>query len=405
MLRLLLLLLLTHGLWAQVKSTTGELSFDSQGDGLAEATLNAQGFGIGVTTPSANLEVAGNAFVTQAISIGSGTQGSSNLSLTGSVGFSTQSVSSNILLGASSMVLVDSSSGNLTLNLPNPVSHEGTQFTIKKTSTSHEVVISGNGALVDRSTDWALTSGNMGYLKLVAAAGNWSLLSVSEATNSIHSSNLMFHYTFDETNTDTVKDHSANGLNLTRSGFGTSGNGWVNGVIGGALEFDGTDDVATLAHHSKFDNSPMTVSGWIYPHKLASTYGNDMWIYRKRHIGTPWRSYEVFLNTEDDKLFFRWYDNNAVLEVTVKSSAAISTNQWIFFAASVSPTTATLYINGAQQDVDSSVGSGVIYPSDNEFSLGKSDTHYFDGVVDDMRLYNRVLTADEVLSLYQLGSL
>ena len=69
---------------ANVSSTTGTLDFKPQST-TTVMTLNSTGLGIGMT-PSTNLSVAGNAIISQTLSVGGASLGS-NLSLHGTFDF------------------------------------------------------------------------------------------------------------------------------------------------------------------------------------------------------------------------------------------------------------------------------------------------------------------------------
>jgi hypothetical protein len=161
-------------LFPDVSSWTGTLQFDADSNNQQEMTLNSTGLGIGVT-PAANLHVSGNAMVTQAIHVG-GNSGSSNLNISGTVGFSSTTISSNTAIGDYSTVFVDSSSGNLIVDLPYGGNVEGRIITVKKVSSHHEVKL--------RSIDWHIdnhpfiyfSSGNMGYSRVICSSGKWHIL-------------------------------------------------------------------------------------------------------------------------------------------------------------------------------------------------------------------------------------
>ena len=97
---------------ADVRSLNGTINFDTNSDGVPDAVLNNTGFGLGKTTPSANLHVTGNSIVFGSMLIGGTSNASgSNLHLNGSYGFSVQTASSNATLSANSLVLADCSAG------------------------------------------------------------------------------------------------------------------------------------------------------------------------------------------------------------------------------------------------------------------------------------------------------
>lgn len=83
-------------------------------------------------------------------------------------------------------------------------------------------------------------------------------------------------------------------------------------------------------------------------------------------------------------------------------------NQWYHFAATYNGTTLIMYINGV--NVGSTSASGTIsYTVSNPLCIGSEPDNtvcntgeYWDGRLDDIRVYNRALTAQEVLDLYNV---
>lgn len=135
-------LLLLHVCSADVKSPNGVIYYDIQSDHQPEVTLNSIGLGIG-TTPSSNLDVSGNALVSQQLIVG-GTTGNSNLHIHGTLGFNTLAIADNTILGdtvSASMILVDSRAGNINLTLPYAANVQGKLLTIKKSYSDNDVIL------------------------------------------------------------------------------------------------------------------------------------------------------------------------------------------------------------------------------------------------------------------------
>ena len=172
-----LLLMSTIG-FCEVRSITGDIIFDVQRDGQAEMTLTSTGLGIGIL-PSANLHVQGNALIAGTFTTGA-TTGYSTLDVHGSIAFSmgTFSAGSNTVSGHS-VNLTDTSMGNITLNLPYAGNVSGRIYSIKKTSLSYDSTIYGGGNTIDSKIGFILTSGNMGFLKVVSNGAEWMVLEKS----------------------------------------------------------------------------------------------------------------------------------------------------------------------------------------------------------------------------------
>jgi hypothetical protein len=64
---------------------------------------------------------------------------------------------------------------------------------------------------------------------------------------------------------------------------------------------------------------------------------------------------------------------------------------------------ATIYLDGAQNgDADQDSGTPGLF---GDISIGNNgnDTDFFNGLIDEVRIYNRALSAGEVNRLYQMG--
>lgn len=177
---IILFLLLMNSLWAEsVKSLTGNIVLDINNDGTSEVHLNSLGLAIGTgLSPSANLHLQGNGIITNDLVVGA-TAGNSTLEVAGSIGFGVQTVSTNVTLAGNSMVMVDTSSGNITVTLPSASSCAGRSYIIKKTATAYTLRLSASSN-IDSGGPFDY-SGNLVYLKVVSNGTQWYFLTESQA--------------------------------------------------------------------------------------------------------------------------------------------------------------------------------------------------------------------------------
>jgi hypothetical protein len=156
---------------------TANIQFDIDNDGLHEMELTNIGLGIGVR-PSSNLHVAGNALITQQLTLGNSSS-SANLSIGGTYSLSFTTVSSHQTLGNTSMVFADTSSGNLFLTLPHYSNCLGRWLTVKKKSNTNTLTLNVQGeGNIDGSTHVVMTSGNSGTpsLSLLSSSNQWNIM-------------------------------------------------------------------------------------------------------------------------------------------------------------------------------------------------------------------------------------
>ncbi len=166
---------------------------------------------------------------------------------------------------------------------------------------------------------------------------------------------------------------------------------WTDGVDGGALSFDGSGDwVPTGLMPADFGvdgGNAKTVTAWVY-----TTGYNNGGIY---DMGSQSDGQEFCLRTLgslNDWRVQRWGYPTYDFDVTYPSRA-----RWVHFAQVYSGTdggnTTTLYADGVV------IGSQTIEldTADTPFVIGRyGGSTGFDGVIDDVRFYNKALTAEEV---------
>src|SRR5262245_30746986 len=79
----------------------------------------------------------------------------------------------------------------------------------------------------------------------------------------------------------------------------------------------------------------------------------------------------------------------------VFATAALTANTWTHLAATYDRTTIRLYVNGVQ--VASAAQTAAISTSNAALTIGANTYgEYFNGLVDEVRIYNRALTAAEI---------
>jgi hypothetical protein len=181
---------------------------------------------------------------------------------------------------------------------------------------------------------------------------------------------------------------------LDRSGNNNNGNNSgatrTIGKVGQALSFDGTDDFVASGD---IDVSDITISAWI----KAGGWGDG-------GIGTILGKLNSFVFAIDDgtigvdTLIFNDGD-----EWEAATASGITLGTWYFVTVTSNSTTVTFYINGVQ--AGSNVGTHTLGSTNNNVQIGKHDSSLweFNGAIDEVRMYNRVLSAAEVKQLYDMG--
>jgi hypothetical protein len=391
---LIALFLLSSACFCDVLSTNGKIRFDIQMDGQPEMTLNSTGLAIGALLPSSNLHVNGNAIISEQLFVG-GSSGSSNLNVTGTIGFGFQTVTSSTTLSGNSIVLVDSSAGNITLSLPEASSYSGRKYTIKKTSPLNRISIR-DGGFIDNYSDVSLSVNNMGSLSVISNSGNWHILNISGSGTSVASDNLVSWWKMDEANGVVAFDSSllgnegALGASMSFSGNGTSG------IINRSLVFDGIDDYIEVPDNDNLTPNHITVSAWI----KTDAFSHLIDIISKRNSsnigGFVWET-----SGAGGVVIMYHYITGSWQSVSV----TIPNSQWALVTSTYDGETIKGYINGVLKSSNATPSgplnndSGFLRIGANTASLNR----FFKSQIDDVRVYNRALTANEIQALYNQG--
>jgi chitodextrinase len=243
-------------------------------------------------------------------------------------------------------------------------------------------------------TDSGLAAGTY-YYKVTAedAAGNVSAPS-TEATASIAPPpppappGLVAAYGFEEGSGSTVADRSGNGNTGTLSNASWS----TDGKFGGALSFNGTNAWVSIADSASLRlGSAMTLEAWVNPSALDGS----------------WRT--VLLKERAGGLCYALYGHTGALgpsahvdvggsEPRARSSTAIASGTWTHLAATYDGSAINLYANGSL--LLSAPASGSITSSTGALRIGGNAVwnEWFAGLIDEVRVYNRALSAAEIQS-------
>lgn len=211
--------------------------------------------------------------------------------------------------------------------------------------------------------------------------------------------NLISYWKLDEASGNALDSHGSN--NLTD----TSTVGATTGKINGCRDFE----VSASEYFSIADNASLSVgdidfavSGWVNIESSGAqrgiighwtVSGNRSWIF----------TYSSFLNRF---LFLVSNDGTASVSVTANAFGAPALGTWCHFQAwhdSVANTINIQINNGA---INSTSHSSGVFDSSGLFAIGSNldGNLHFDGLIDEVGFWKRVLTSDERTALYNSGN-
>lgn len=166
----------------------------------------------------------------------------------------------------------------------------------------------------------------------------------------------------------------------------------TSGVIRQGVEFDGVDDYITVTDDDSLDSPEITMSAWVYIDENP-TSGGDI-VSKGGNSG-----YRVTINDDREVgFFFELFTNFGI------SDNPIPLNEWTHLVVTVASDKTYLYINGVIDIFKDQTYS--LLSTAFDLIIGASVIHgnYFDGKIDDVRIYDRALSAEEIQHLYELGN-
>jgi hypothetical protein len=195
---------------------------------------------------------------------------------------------------------------------------------------------------------------------------------------------------------------SGDSLGIT-TGTLTNGPIWTTGQYGQGISFDGINDFIDLGTTVLLKPSlPITMSAWIKTNAIGSTQGimtNDK-TGHANHSGA-WMD----LNS-NGKITVHYGSNtgcDSYSRRTKVGTTTLSPNTWYHIAAVIQgATNMQIYVNGVNDNGSySGTGGSLAYATGGRSVIGKvgncpSGDYIFNGVIDDVRFYDKALTQTEV---------
>lgn len=191
-----------------------------------------------------------------------------------------------------------------------------------------------------------------------------------------------------------ANDESGNGNNGTVNGATLTNDRFGN--ANKAYNFDGVNDYIDIGNPLELGNNPSsyTQAGWAFYEDFLDGYV----FMSKRHdnAGTDWAT--PVTTVQNTIRFFA--DDQFYTTAPVAESGILNVNEWYHFAFVKSNNTYTIYVNGAEISSinDSHVMGGS--PYNMIFGAQLAWPEFMKGKLDDLAIWNRGLTQQEITALY-----
>ncbi len=159
-----------------------------------------------------------------------------------------------------------------------------------------------------------------------------------------------------------------------------------------SLAFNGTNAVLNVPNFGTFTS--MSVSLWIY--RTGSTGGRQSILSYKETGG----GFVLCLNENGSSEFSRIWLNQGGWQ-NKENATAVPLNTWVHLAATYASGALKLYVNGTEQLPQGTITGNMTQPNaaTGIGARNSLDQHWFPGLIDDVRVYSRALTPEEVAVL------
>jgi hypothetical protein len=202
---------------------------------------------------------------------------------------------------------------------------------------------------------------------------------------------LVAYWTFDEGQGQTAFDSSGNGLDGTLNGNPK----WVDGQLGGALDFDGSDDFVEIPDDPLLAlTKEITLAAWT---NMRATASGEMAIVSKGGWAANDLPYEL-TETPGDVIFWQFY-NDAGRDSCSPNSPPVS--EWHHIVATYDGKIFKCYIDG--ELAEEWAYAGTMPKNTASVNIGRRSRGgtYFNGMIDDVAIYDRALDQEEIQSVME----
>jgi regulation of enolase protein 1 (concanavalin A-like superfamily) len=191
-------------------------------------------------------------------------------------------------------------------------------------------------------------------------------------------------WAFDEGTGTSVQDSIG-----TNHGTLSGGALWTAGRYGRSVSFDGVDDTASVPDAAALDlSAAATVEAWVMP---ASVAGPGSVVAKQAPTGVAYQ-----LQGSDEAGRPAGSFNAGTGDVRVTGPSSLAVNTWSHVAATYDGSALRIFVNGAQ--VASRGFTGRLTQTTGVLRIGGGSVlaDWFQGRIDDLRIYNRALVATEI---------
>jgi prepilin-type N-terminal cleavage/methylation domain-containing protein len=270
--------------------------------------------------------------------------------------------------------------------------------TVDKLYSLSRNIVFGNPATSTIDTIFSAISGKLSENRIISLVnqrkdglvGNVILLSRGTITSRLEHG-VVGYWHLDEATSTKAYDSSgfANTGTLTNSPTWQSASSCKAGEC---LSFDGTSDYVNVPSASMLNftsDGVFSISFWVNPTTLASSWRRGI-IVQEDYLNS---GYRIGFASGGQPMFWTTQSGGSL---QLSSSQDLTVSTWNHLVITFDNQQAYIYLNGVQ----TSSSTGAYVAGSNPIRLGYPVSEWFSGLLDDIRYYNRVLSATEILNLY-----
>jgi len=193
---------------------------------------------------------------------------------------------------------------------------------------------------------------------------------------------------------DDANDSSGNGINGVENGFPF----YTAGKIGQAISLDGVDDFVDI-DNANIVTGNMTIALWMQPRNMP--YTTD---YRSIFHNNNWNAGSIHGHLRANTSLFNFEVHTGK---NISSTTAAVSDQWYHVVATIDFDNgeAKIYVDGVLENTTTSGGTATPYLGPLNIGAWQEGSRFFDGLMDDFRVYDYVLNENEVVAARGLGTI
>ncbi|MFJ8267755.1 LamG domain-containing protein [Peribacillus asahii] len=196
---------------------------------------------------------------------------------------------------------------------------------------------------------------------------------------------------------DNVYDSSINGINGSINGNVS----YEQGIKGKAIVFGGlsSPDRVDIPQSPSFQfTNEITISYWLKMNDKRGTDGNG--------ASKPEGFHSIFQGSEVSNLLYTDRGNSTFYypsdNIRLQAGEIVNVDEWVHVSYVFSANSAISYVNGVKYS-ENSEATPINLSTSSGFSIGRQIDGWYplDGSLDNFRIYNRALNANEIKNLYE----